>query len=148
MEDHQVDHLWDTLGRLDIPANALFASHALRAENADKLRAEIQRTLLERPAAEWEAMLNRAGVPAGRTRGLPEALADPTLNPGKLIRVFEQVDGVEGPVSVPMVPFGLSESTAGTDLPPPRLGAHTREILGKIGYSDADMEGMERRRII
>ena len=148
MEDHQVDNLWRTLGRLDIPANALFESHGLRARHANELREEIQRTLLERPASEWEAMLNSAGVPAARIRGLPEALSDPDLNPGKLIRVFEQVDGVEGPVSVPLVPFSLSASASGTDLPPPKLGAHTSEILKKMGYSDADIEGMKRRDII
>jgi CoA:oxalate CoA-transferase len=148
MEDHQVENLWRTLGRPDIPADAAFATHALRAEHATRLRAEIQRTLMQRPAAEWEASLNAAGVPAMRIRSLPEALSDPALNSAGLIRVFEEVEGVEGPVSVPLVPFRLSAGAAGTDLPPPRLGAHTREILQSIGYSEAAMDDLKARKVI
>lgn len=148
MEDHQVNNLWRVLSRLDIPAAASFATHESRAKNANALREEIQRTLLERPAAEWEAMLNEAGVPAMRVRDLPEALQDVTLNPGRLIRKFEKVDGVEGPVYVPLVPFGLSGSVAGTDLPPPSLGAHTGDILRNLGYSDTDIEDLKYRKIV
>ena len=148
MEPHQIDNLWRALGRPDIPAAESFATHASRAKNAGSLREEIQRTLRERPAAEWEVILNEAGVPAMRVRDLPEALQDATLNSGRLIRVFEKVEGVEGPVHVPLVPFGLSGSVAGTDLPPPTLGAHTDEIIAGLGYSAAEIADLRQRNIV
>ena len=57
-------------------------------------------------------------------------------------------DGVEGPVHVPLVPFGLSGSVAGTDLPPPTLGAHTDEILEEIGYTVADIAELRGRKVV
>ncbi len=96
----------------------------------------------------WETQMNKAGVPAMRVRTLPEALSDPTLNSGKLIRTFESVEGVDGPVHVPLVPFGLSAVAIGTDLPPPVLGAHTTEVLKEIGYSVPDIENFSNIRVI
>ena len=83
-----------------------------------------------------------------RVRTLPEALSDSTLNFGKLIRKFDNVEGVDGPVHVPLVPFGLSAASIGTELPPPVLGAHTTEILKKIGYSDLDIDNLKKNHVI
>jgi len=148
MEDHQVENFWRVIGRPDIPMNPLYATPGLRAKHGSQLREEIQRALMTHKASHWETQMNKAGVPAMRVRTLPEALSDPTLNSGKLIRTFESVEGVDGPVHVPLVPFGLSAVSIGTDLPPPVLGAHTTEVLKEIGYSDADIEGFRKTRVI
>jgi CoA:oxalate CoA-transferase len=148
MEDHQVENFWRVIGRPDIPTNPLYATPVLRAKNGSQLREEIQRALMTQKASYWETQMNKAGVPAMRVRTLPEALSDPTLSSGKLIRMFEKVEGVDGPVHVPLVPFGLSAATIGTELPPPVLGAHTVEVLKKIGYSEAEIENLRNNDVI
>ena len=148
MEDHQIENFWKVIGRPEIPTIPIYATPALRAKNSSLLREEIQRALMTHEASHWEAQLNKAGVPAMRVRTLPEALSDPTLNFGKLIRKFDKVEGVDGPVHVPLVPFGLSAASIGTELPPPVLGAHTTEILKKIGYSDLDIDNLKKNHVI
>jgi len=70
------------------------------------------------------------------------------LNFEKICKVFQDVKGVKGPVSVPLVPFKLSASVADTDLPPPTLGAHTNEILKGLGHTDAEINELKKQRII
>ena len=47
-----------------------------RASHADELREHFAATFLLRTAAEWEALLDSAGVPASRVRTMSELLAD------------------------------------------------------------------------
>lgn len=148
MQDHHVQNLWHTLGRPDIPLDARFATAALRSENFALLRKEIEKSFLTRTAAEWEDLLNEASVPAMRVRTIPEALAEPYLESRNLFHVFDEVPGVKGSVTVPLVPFRMSSSEARADLPPPMLGAHTGEILQSIGYSALQLEGLREKHVI
>jgi CoA:oxalate CoA-transferase len=148
MQDHHVQNLWRTLDRPDIPLDPRFATAELRSENFALLREEIEKSFLTRTAAEWEDLLNEASVPAMRVRTIPEALAEPYLKSRNLFRVFDEVPGVKGSVTVPLVPFRLSSCEARADLPPPMLGAHTGEILRSIGYSASQLEGLREKHVI
>jgi crotonobetainyl-CoA:carnitine CoA-transferase CaiB-like acyl-CoA transferase len=148
MQDHHVRNLCRTLGRPDIPLDARFATAALRSENFALLRAELEKSFLTRTATEWEDLLNEASVPAMRVRTIPEALAEPYLESRNLFRVFDEVPGVKGSVTVPLVPFKMSSCEVHADLPPPMLGAHTEEILQSIGYSASQLEGLREKRVI
>ena len=88
-------------------------------------------------ASKLEA-LDRAGVPSGKIRNVPEALAaaakagDPatltvehsTLGALELVRSAVRIDG---------------GSTA-LSLPPSLLGEHTRDVLRELGKSDAEVD--------
>lgn len=148
MEDHQVRNLCRALGRDDIPPDPRFATGELRSKNGAILRGELEKTFMARTATEWENILNEAGVPAMRVRSLPEALADPQLNSRGLFRVLDRVPGVDGRVTLPLVPFKLSACEADADLPPPIMGAHTDEVLRSAGYSAEQIVGLRARGVI
>ncbi len=63
----------------DWPADARFATNAARTENADALAAGIEAKLAARPAAEWLAALEAAGIPAGPLNDVKQALANPQI---------------------------------------------------------------------
>ena len=148
MQEHHVTHLFETLGRPDLVKDPRFATQELRGENNTTLRNELIDAFSKKSAAEWEPLLNEAGVPGMRVRTIPEAVSENYLECRQLFRTFPEVKGVKGPVTVPMVPFRLSGSQARADTPPPMLGAHTSEILGELGYSDADQQALKQRGVV
>lgn len=134
-EPHQLRNFWTVLDRWDIPADPRFATVLNRKKNWVELGVEVERTLVTRPAQDWEDRFNAAGVPAGRVRTIPEALREPQVRerPDFLHR-FTDVPGV-GNAVVPMLPFNMSDARAHMHHPPPLLGEHNDEILGGLGYS-------------
>ncbi|MDF1501667.1 CoA transferase [Roseisolibacter sp. H3M3-2] len=79
---------------LDLPelaADPRFATNPARLANRDALVALLSGRLRTRPAAEWRARLDAAGVPAGEVRSVAEALRDVDASP--LIGVAPSVPG-------------------------------------------------------
>lgn len=148
MQEHHAKNLFLSLGRPDLASDPRFATHALRGENGPALRTELERSFMEKTAAEWEAILNEASVPAMRVRTIPEAVSESYLESRNLFRKFEKVPGLDCDVSVPLVPFKLSSAEARADAPPPLLGAHTAEILGALGYSADQIEDLRNRNVV
>jgi crotonobetainyl-CoA:carnitine CoA-transferase CaiB-like acyl-CoA transferase len=69
------------LDLLELARDPRFATNPARLAHRDALVALLQERLLARPAAEWLARLDAAGVPAGVVRSVGEALADADASP-------------------------------------------------------------------
>ena len=59
----------------DLADDERFATNAARVEHRGELVPELERRFRERPAEEWVEALDAAGVPVGKVRSVPEALA-------------------------------------------------------------------------
>ena len=59
----------------ELATDERFATNAGRVENRGELIPLLQQRLRERPAEEWVEVLDAAGVPVGKVRTVPEALA-------------------------------------------------------------------------
>ena len=100
-----------------------FSKPDARKKHAADLVAEIEEKLLEKDAVEWEAILQKNGVPAARLRSLPEALASDQV----VTRGFVQTtdDGIQ----VPTVPFrlgGAAHYTPSSNAP--KLGENSTDV--------------------
>ncbi len=88
-EERQFRQLCSALGRPDLPSEQPYGDPGNRRANAAALRVELAAVFAQRTAAEWEEILMAAGVPAGRVRTIPEAVAEPqTAARGLLHEVF------------------------------------------------------------
>lgn len=99
----------------------------------EEWRAEIQRRLLERPAAEWVERFVAAGVPASVVNFPEEMADDPHVRAAGIMVDLEHP--VTGPQRVvgPIVRMSRTPTVASRPAPP--LGAHSREVLLEGGFS-------------
>jgi crotonobetainyl-CoA:carnitine CoA-transferase CaiB-like acyl-CoA transferase len=107
------------LGRPDLAEDERFVTNPARVANRDELAVELGAVFARRSADEWVERLTEAGFPAGKVRGVLEAITahGPATIEHLTVGALPQVPS----------PFGLA------DKPPPLLGEHTREVLEEAG---------------
>ncbi|MCL4798462.1 MAG: CoA transferase [Burkholderiales bacterium] len=123
-----------------------FADEKARAQNRAQLNAEINAALATRTTAEWNALLNEAGVPSGPIYRMDEVFADPQ------VRHLGAAAPVEHPtlggIRIVNQVVKLSRTPAAIVRATPELGEHTDEILGELGYSAADLARLREAHVI
>jgi len=102
----------------------------------------IADVLMNRSAMEWEALFNRAHVPAAKVRSLHETLQEEQLKyRGVLQSTNRQTDG--NPSLFPVTAFSYAHGTPSVDSAPPTLGQHTKEVLLEAGLTDAQVQQLK-----
>lgn len=113
------------VGRSELADDPRFAEREARKANRTALTAELEDALAARPAAEWEAILNGAGVPAGRVLTIPQVLREQQVTERNVTTRFESVPGTDGPLTVD----GVAPRPT---VPPPALGEHMEEVFAEL----------------
>ncbi len=101
---------------------------------------ELGRIFAERSQSDWLKLFE--GVDCCLTPVLDFAgvLDDPQIRHRGLIADIELPDGGRLRQVAPVI--RLSETPARMELPPPRLGEHTRQVLAGAGYTPGEIEGL------
>ncbi|HYR01225.1 MAG TPA: CoA transferase [Casimicrobiaceae bacterium] len=132
------ERIADTLGHPEWRDDPRFATNSARMANLPALVAAMSDVLARKSRAEWLALLDAAGVPAGPVHSVGEALTHPQTLARGMVVALEHPDA--GPTRALGCPVHLSETPARVDRPAPRLGEHTRELLRECGYVDVEID--------
>jgi crotonobetainyl-CoA:carnitine CoA-transferase CaiB-like acyl-CoA transferase len=129
--DAQWRKLCEAVGAPQLVADPRMAANPDRVEHRQEVGEALGAIFRHRPAAEWLAVLERAGVPCAPVQSVREALADPVLT--ERGGTWPMSGATYGEVQTVPSPFRFSRTPAALDRPAPALGEHTDEI-GRDGW--------------
>src|SRR5262245_25821509 len=147
-KQEQFETLCGLIGRKDLATDARFAGREDRKRNRFELKDEIERALTSKSAAQWAAVLNQHGVPAGEVLDVPSVLEHPQIEERRLLCTFDKVPDVDKPVRVVRAGFRLASGDPAPAMPPPALGADTAAILAELGFSQREVDELAREKAI
>ena len=91
------------------------------------------------------AALDAAGVPCGAINTVADVFKDPQVKARGMLRHVPHPSGVDVPqVATPM---RFADAPL-ADRAPPLLGQHSDEILGEIGFGDAEIEQLRKSGVV
>jgi crotonobetainyl-CoA:carnitine CoA-transferase CaiB-like acyl-CoA transferase len=138
--------LCTAIGAPELIDDPRFKTLADRSRQRKQLNAELDRILAGRSSAEWIAILNRAGVPAGPILNVKDVfeneqvqhlgLAQPVTHP------------VRGEMKVQAPPAVLSRTPGAVRTAAPTHGQHTDEILGELGLTREEIARLRQDKVI
>jgi len=111
-----------------------------RTQHVEALYKFVSEELEQRTTTAWREALTPLGIPVFAMNTFDSLLEDPHLAD---IGFFQEVDHPsEGRIRIMACPTEWSATPPGVRCQAPRLGEHSREVLGEAGYSAAEIDAL------
>jgi len=145
-QQDQWEALTEVLGVPELKVDPRFQLRDTRKKNRKILTPLLDARLKEKNTAYWVEALNKRGIPAGEILGLEEALNSPQIEHRGTIKTVREDEIGELKLFSLTAKFEKTPGDIGS--PPPRLSAHTEEILAGLGYSDTEIQDFKAGGIV
>ena len=128
------------LERPELMGDERFRTRSARLKNIDALQDEIEKVLVKRPTEHWVAKLDATGVPGGPVFNYVQAFENEHARARNMVA---EVDHPKiGRMKILGNPVKASAELARSRTPAPWLGQHSAEVLGSLGYTDAQIASL------
>lgn len=138
--------LMTAIGREDLGDDPALAKNDGRAAQMGRIDAAIGEWTAKRTLSEVLAAMERAEVPAGHIYTVADIAADPHFAARGMIQQVVAGDGA--PLKVPGIVPKLSATPGAIRSAAPRLGEHTDEVLGALGYDREEIARLRAQGVV
>ena len=136
----------ELVGREDFLEDPRYEDATNRLEDAAKFTEILEDWMRERSSEECMEKLSDAGIPVAPHNTVPEAAEMEHVDERD---VFQEIDHPRyGTFTVTRPPFRLSETDPEVRRHAPLLGEYTAEALREVGYSEEEIERLQRDSVI
>jgi crotonobetainyl-CoA:carnitine CoA-transferase CaiB-like acyl-CoA transferase len=139
--DRQFARLAAICGHSEWVNDERFASNEARVATRAEIVRLVGETIARKEAADWLEQLEAAGIPAGPINRISQALEDVQAQHRAMVRTIAGVPLVGSPVR-------LDGMRADSELPPPKLGEHSGEVLATLGLEQPEIERLKSEGIV
>jgi crotonobetainyl-CoA:carnitine CoA-transferase CaiB-like acyl-CoA transferase len=137
---------FETAGKRELGERLGVGDRERRNANIAKIYDALAEITRERTTAEWLAFCAEADIPATPIVTLDELPQVPHLVAVGMFQAMRHP--TEGTITYVRPATRFARSPASVRLPAPVLGQDTDAILNELGYADAEIAALERRKII
>ncbi len=132
-------------GKPELFNDPKFSTYKARTVNITALYKELEEIALQRTTADWLQVLTENNVPCMRVHSLKSVLEDPQIHESGLLETREHP--TEGGYTAINNPIKFSQTPARIYNDPPLQGQDTDELLGEIGFSEAEIDEMRKNGV-
>ena len=138
--------LCEALGTEPLLDDPRFKTAPDRSKNRKALAPELEKAFATRTSAEWVELLNAKGVPSGPILDVKQMYENEQVKHlGMAVPVKHPA---LGEVMVQAPPVTLSRTPGSVRRHSPDAGEHTDEILGELGFSQAEIRVLRDEKVV
>ena len=138
--------LCEALGTERLLDDPRFKTAADRSKNRKALAPELEKVFVTKPSAEWVELLNAKGVPSGPILDVKQVFENEQIQ--HLRMAVPVKHPALGEVRVQAPPVTLSRTPGSVRTHAPDTGEHTDEILGELGFSQAEVRELRAEKVV
>ena len=144
--DNHWQRFCEKFGRPDLLADPEFKTNEDRVAAQEHLKPMVRDMIQAHTKAEVLAICEEINIPFAPVAETKDLFDDPQLNANGRMLETRLPDGRTA--KLPRLPIEIGDHDLGLRMQPPKMGEHTREILGELGYTAEMLDQLEDDNII